>query len=158
MPSTACGKCLMLTVWSPWPSSEVLCHLHSKSQSHLTWNSRSSKVCLSHASRLMASCVVPKSCLAHSWRPLSPLDLRVACCSENFLPELGSKVLHQCLLCVLSHTHWQEVLPWFLREHMVEARAIYQAECVGKSEFQVVKVFFLGGNGYKVRGFVLWLC
>lgn len=41
---------------------------------------------------------------------------------------------------------------------MVEARAIYQAECVGKSEFQVVKVFFLGGNGYKVRGFVLWLC
>lgn len=40
VPSTACGKCLMLTVWSPWPSPEVvgtlkkyLYHLHS--QSHL---------------------------------------------------------------------------------------------------------------------------
>lgn len=95
---------LCLLSGAPDPPLKCLCHLHSKSQSHLTWNSRSSKVCLSHASRLMASCVVPKSCLACSWRPMSPLDLRIACCSENFLPELGSKVLHQCLLCVLSRT------------------------------------------------------
>lgn len=50
-------------------------------------------------------CVVPKSCLARSWRPTSPLDLRIACAQRtNSLPELGSKVLHPCLLCVLSRT------------------------------------------------------
>lgn len=146
VPSTACGKCLMLTVWSPCPSPEVmgtlkkcLYHLHWKSQSHLIWNLCSSKTHLSYASRLMTSCVVPKSCLACSRRPMSPLDLLLPAAQRTSPKSWAAK---SCLAvsCVLAHTPRTEgaILIPLLSEHMIEAQGIHQAECVGKSEFKVV--------------------
>lgn len=50
---------------------------------------------------------------------------------------------YQCLLCVLFPTRpaGGASLSPLLRECVIEARGIYQAECVGKSEFRVVVGF-----------------
>lgn len=87
----------------------------------------------------MTSCVVPKSCLACSRRPMSPLDLLFPAAQRTSPKSWAAK---SCLAvsCVLAHTPRTEgaILIPLLSEHMIEAQGIHQAECVGKSEFKVV--------------------
>lgn len=88
----------------------------------------------------MTSCVIPKSCLACSRRPMSPLDLLLLPAAQRTSSQ--SWAVKSCLAVssVLAHTQRTEgaILIPLLSEHLIEAQGVHQAECVGKSEFKVV--------------------